>query len=353
MRRSHASLVCALLGALTLTAGGRLATANEPADNPDLVAARAAIDELDFEIARSRLEDALRWGRNSPSQMAALWRLTGEVQAALGDEQAAEEHFFLMLTLDPTAELPTGVSPKLATPFARAKQRIATTGGLRGRCQLAPNASAVTVHIDADPGQQVVGARAIYRMPTTGTTQTAEARGREAITLALPAVTGLQLQCALIDRHGNRLLTLDSTTAPRPLADPGALGASRPDMSHRGATDSQSLVAHWASWSALAAASAAAAGYMSLRVRADEAALRDLNAASADHDFSEAAAIADRGRRNALMANLGFAVAGACATVAIVQFVRRPRGRRVGERTSLIAPAPIAGGATLTWTRSF
>lgn len=322
--------------------------------NPDLQQAKLALADLDYERAVQHLERALLWGRSSPAEVGEILRLSGEVQGALGDAKKAEQHFFEMLTLDPSAVLPTGRSPKITEPFARAKERVAESGGLAGTCQIDPAAPAVRVTISADPAQLVAGARAMYRIPdatgTPGSEQTVEARGRDSLTLALPAVDELQLYCALIDQHGNQLFAIGSPSELQTLILP-----ERDDSKPGSQGKSQPIIKHWATWGAVSLATVGAGGYFALQVASAQDELDELNQNSGEHEFSEAKAIEDRGRRNALLANISLGVAGACAVVSIVQFVRRPRGESQNgrERASMVTPTLVPGGAGVAWTGRF
>lgn len=337
---------------LALTAAGFLCLNGRPAAaNPDLQDAKLALADLDYEQALARLNRAYRWGRNSPEQMTEILRLLGQVQAALGDAEKAQQHFFEMLSLDPSAVLPVGSSPKLTEPFGDAKLRTVGSGRLGATCELDPSIPAVRVTIQQDPSELVDGARAIYRLPDTtdgaGNLQTVEVRGRNALTLALPAVDGLQLYCALIDKYGNQLLDIGSPTDLQTLALPRGPGNSD------GPSRSQPVHKHWVTWSGLALATAGAGGLFAFRVASAENDLNDLNENSAEHEFSEAKAIEDRGRRNALLANISLGVAGACAVVAVIQFIRRSKGAAGDEQSALIAPTLVPGGAGVALTTRF
>lgn len=343
MKSTH-SVVIALAIAASLCMDLRTASAN-----PDLQEAKLAVADLDYERALNHLERALLWGRSSPEQVSEILLLSGQVQAALGDADKAEQFFFEMLTLDPSIALPTGSSPKLMEPFAKARERISTSQGLIAECELDASVPAVVVTVTSDPGSLVDGARAIYRLPdskdTAGGLQTVEVRSRDAITLALPAVDRLQLYCALIDKYGNQLLEMGSPTDLQTL--------KLPRRARDGAGPSQPWIKHWATWGGLTVASAAAGGFFASRVGAAQDELDALNENSAEHEFSAAKAIEDRGRRNALLANLSLGVAGACAVVAVIQFIRRPKRSSANERSALIAPTLVPGGAGVALVTNF
>ena len=346
------TLVIAVSLGAALCLGGRTATAN-----PDLKDAKLALADLDFEQARTRLDRALRWGRNSPAQMVEILRLAGEVQAALGDTAGAEQHFFEMFTLDPSVALPTGASPKLTEPFSRARARSATSGALTATCELDPRGPAVKVRVTSDPASLLAGARAIYRLPGTsgaaGSLQTVEVHGRENITLVLPQVDGLQLYCALIDTHGNHLREIGSPTDFQTLRLARGKGRDTTGPGPGPAVPSQPFFKHWATYGVLALVAGGAGGFFAYRVRAAENDLAALNTESGEHDFSDAQVIQSRGRRNAIFANISLGVAGICAVVSVIQLLRRPTGSDESERAALIAPTLMPGGAGLLVSAEF
>ena len=83
--------------------------------------------------------------------------------------------------------------------------------------------------------------------------------------------------------------------------------------------------------------------FLGWRASAAEDDLRALNADSSQHSYDEARAILDRGRRDALLANLSYAVAGLAAVAAVLTYTLEPRGVEV--RPVL---GPAGGGAVAT-----
>lgn len=342
--RHHIYISLSVLFALAIGSCG----VSVAAANPELAAAKRAYTELEFRRTRAHLERALRWGKSNPSEMREILRLSGETAAAVGKQAKAEDYYYQMLTLDPSAELPAGLSPKLTAPFEQAKKKVNQTGGLTARCRLDDEQRIVRVHIDADPAGLVAGARAVYRS-RDGDRPIAEARAKtRVIALALQTPPKHKLFCAVIDRYGNHLVEVDATYAPPKRR---VLGITRePSDSH---ASPQPFFAHYLTWGTLGTASTTAGVAFAWRMRANQNALDALNQDSSQYDFAAAQELARSGRRNARMANLSFAFAGACAVVTVVQYLRRPTRDSHDGQTALISPMFTPDGAGVAWSSSF
>lgn len=318
--------------------------------NPHLATARQALDELDYEKALQSLEQALIWGKNRPAQVVEIYRLRGEVHAALGHGKDAEAEFQRLLSMDPGASLPAGSSPKLTQPFGAAQAHVRTHGALRVRCELDRQGPAVRVHVDADPLRLVTGARAVFRTGTDST-QSIEARGQGTVTLTLPAARDIELFCAAIDEHGNHVAEVGSLDEPLSLslAQPAA---GDQDKSDGPETPRQSLVARWPVWGVLTVAAVGGGTYFALQTRSARDELERLNQDSGNYDFSVALDVQRRGERNALLTNISFGVAGACALVTAIMFVRRPAASPATRSASVI-PVVLHQGAAISVAGSF
>src|SRR5688572_15186188 len=117
-----------LLAVLLLGAGSARAD--------DLETARRQVEALDYRGARATLEQALRAGKSSPVELAELYRMRGEIAAALGDDGDAEESFRRLLVIRPDARLPTGTAPKIEARFRAAAISLEKGARLRVRHQL-------------------------------------------------------------------------------------------------------------------------------------------------------------------------------------------------------------------------
>ncbi|HLU68021.1 MAG TPA: hypothetical protein VKZ63_17175, partial [Kofleriaceae bacterium] len=104
------------------------------------------------------------------------------------------------------------------------------------------------------------------------------------------------------------------------------------------------LYAHWAVWAGGAAVLAGVGTWAGLRARSSVDQLDEIRANSEMYEFSEAQAVADRAERRALIANISFGAAAACAIVSGVLFFRGG-DERPAERAALVPLlAPDAAG---------
>jgi hypothetical protein len=90
----------------------------------------------------------------------------------------------------------------------------------------------------------------------------------------------------------------------------------------------------------VAVAAGGVGGYFAWQLGKTEDDLAALNATSGQHSFDEALDLTERGDRQALIANIGFGVAGVAAVAAVLTLVLEPTGT--------VEVAPTAGGATAT-----
>lgn len=342
---------CTLVSAAVLVALVVVSPARaEQEDNPHLAQAQSALAALEYETALHALEKALLSGDNDPGALVVVYRLLGEVQGVLGNRAEAEQHFRRLLALDADAGLSEGVSPKILAPFSAAQRYMRTRGTLAARCQPAEAGAAVTVHVDADPLSMVAGARVTYRSEA-GAERTIEARGPGPSTLRVPAAEQVELLCAVLDEHGNRLVAIGSWDEPLVLAAPER-DAFMPEPGRRAPASSRPLIARWYLWAPLSVAAAGAGTYFGLEARADQDELDRLNRTSMDHSFSEAEEIESRGKRNALLANIGFGAAGVFAVVTAITWGLRPDSP-ARETSAGIAPVALRRGAGVSVQLTF
>jgi hypothetical protein len=112
------------------------------------------------------------------------------------------------------------------------------------------------------------------------------------------------------------------------------------------------LYGRWYVWGAATVVAAGGGGYFGWQARQDQDALDRLNQNSPDHDFSEADEIEQRGRRNALVANIAFGAAGVFAIAAVVSLALEPDAP-ASERSTALAPLPLRQGAGLSVAFTF
>jgi hypothetical protein len=308
-----------------------------PASADDLETARRQVEALDYRGARATLEQALLGGGNGPAELIELYRLRGEIAAALGDSAAAEEAFRRLLVLRPDARLPAGTAPKIEDRFRAAALSLPAGARLRVRHELATGAAPrVTLVVESDPLDLVARLRVTWRVP--GGPADAREQAGDTLAVPLPAAPRLELTLSALDAHGNRVATIGSDDAPLVVV---AAGGAEDGSGAAGAPAGRSLVRRWPLWGGLAVAFAGAGVLFALQVEASEDELDTIAAESGMHTFAEAQAEIERGRRMAVFANVSFVLAAGCGAAAawFLFDERRDRPRLV--------PAPLPGGATL------
>lgn len=321
------------------------------ADDP-LAAARKAVAESDYVSARPALTAALDAGGRGPEDLVEIYRLTGIVEAALGDARAATEAFTRLLALSPRAALPDGTSPKIRRPFDAAARYMASHAALEVKMETVTAPPTIRLIAAGDPLHMVATAHAVFRVDG-GAERTKDVEvtaGRADVTL--PAGRRIDAQIAALDVHGNRLVEIGSREVPIVIVgDAPPLAAAPPRAiappPRRAPVVVQAgprpLYLRWWPYAAAGAVLAGATGYFAWSARSDADELRGIIADSAQHSFGEARAVEDRARRNALYTNIGLGVTGAVALAAGVLYLTTPRDR-VETR---VAAVPLDGGGAL------
>lgn len=356
LRCSTVLAVALVLAALAAPAGARADESRHLAD------ARQALASLKYEQALHALEKALYTGKNSSGDMKTIYRMLGEIHAALGRQDEAQRNFRNLLALDPAAELARGISPKIQQPFKAARDAMSARGKLEVRCSVDDASSRVTLEVVSDPAEMLGGARVVYRL-ADGTEQIVEASGPGSHTMRVPVTEPVSLVCAAVDEHGNRLVEVGTWSAPLTLTpvepeqpSAPALTAARP----AGKAPAPPLYGRWYVWGTASLLAGGAGGYFGWQARQDEAELDRLNQNSPDHSFSEAEKIEKRGKRNALLANIGIGAAGVFVVAAVVSLVLEPDAPATetttvtaAETTTSLAPLPLERGAGVSLSFTF
>ena len=293
-----------------------------------LADARTAMDELRFDKALELLDSAERSGANGPKEVTEIQRLRGQALGSMGRADEATTAFRRWLALEPGGRLPEGSSPKIARPFEQAQRLDAS---LRVHHELS-QAGVVTLIVDSDPLNMVAGARAKFRN-RAGIEQIVEGRGSGRVPLVLPGGVRLDVELAAIDKFGNRLAVIRDVV----IEPSAAVAPTAPVIDEH--PESPSLVSRWWLWGGAAVVVAGAGVAFGSAASSAQDDVKRLNADSMNHDFSEAKAREDDANTDALLANISFGVAGACAIVSAIMLYR--------QQTTVVA-TPTRGGAAFS-----
>jgi hypothetical protein len=312
-----------------------------------LAQASEAVAASDYLAARAALVTAQVAGEHSPDDTAEMYRLSGIVEAALGNAQAATEAFIRLLALVPKAKLPPGTSPKITRPFDAARSYYTTHAPLDLKIATAAKPPAITLVVVSDPVHLVARARVLYAIDR-GPEQTKEVAA-DGTDIALPAGKRIDARVIALDVHGNRLVEIGSREVPiviigepAPVAVPHR-PAPRPPPRPAPATvelPGRPIYLRWWPYAAATVVCAGATAYFGWSAYSDA---RELQRLSIDHSVlsPEFQSVKDHGQRATLITNIGFGVTGAFALAAGAMFLIR----RAHTEVRVTAVPAHAGGA--------
>jgi hypothetical protein len=315
------------------------------ADDP-LAQARKAVAESDYVSARPALLAALDTGGRGPDELAEIYRLTGIVEAALGDARAATDAFTHLFALSPRATMPEGTSPKITRPFDAASRYVASHGALEVKMETRASPPAITLVVVSDPLNMVAAARAVFVVDAGAERSEDVEVASERTEVALPAGRRIDARIAALDVHGNRLVEIGSRDVPIVIVGeaPAVVAAPPPRPApvvvHAAA---RPVYLRWWPYAAAGVAALGVTSYVALAARSETDDLNRLVADSVHHRFSDATAVEDRARRDVLLTNIGLGVTGALALTAGVLYLTTPRDR-VEARVAVV---PLGGGGAL------
>jgi len=343
-----------VVGAMLAVLGARPAHADTPLER-----ARAAIDASDYLAGRAALTEALTSGDLGPENLVETYRLSGFIAAALGEQAAAVEAFERMLSLAPTTRLAAGTAPKITKRFAAAQALVKDREAIKITVETAASPPSITVVVASDPVHMITSVRAIVRVdgraeqvfdqPLTGRA-----------TIALPVGHRLDLRVAARDEHGNRVSEVGSKDVPLVIVGQGApeppkpvvvTAKPKPGVPPRDEPSSaRPLYLAWWLWAGTSVVLAGAGAYFGVSALGTK---HDLEAATGPtHTYAEAHAIETRGKRDAVLADIGLAAGGAVALGAVILYLTGHHNTEADRRPSVTA-APARGGGTLALEVTF
>jgi hypothetical protein len=271
---------------------------------PDAIARAKELEaKLSYDEALVIIETTIAAGKADRTQLVELHLIAGRLSAGLDRTKPAEEHFAVVLALDPTRTLGDDISPKISVPFTVARTRTQP---------LAPKLVVTKTFVAIEGGAPLV--TGIGLRMQDGTTQEA----RTAPWIARPV--GLIASVRALDRHGNELWT---GTPPPEQIDPPIVTAHHPQF-----------FARWTTWAAITGVALATTGVAAWRFRV---AKDDFDTARDDGaTYTRLRTIEDRADRWGLVTNISLGVAAATAITSVIFFVRRP----TPEPTVIITAGP-------------
>jgi hypothetical protein len=335
-------------------AAALLATLASEARADALSDARKAVEGSDYLTAKPALETALNAGTSGPADLAEIYKLTGIVEAALGNAGPSEKAFARWLALEPRGSLPPGTSPKITRPFDAAKDHAKKAGPLSAKAETSDDPPAVTLVVTNDPAKMIVGAK-VYFVTDRKAEQSLEAEGNDKVTIELGLGKRIDLRLHAVDEYGNRVVELGSKDVPIVITSSGKekqIDSKDRELLVQKKREPEEprpwYFSHW-TWGAATVVAAGVGGYFAWRTREDIQRLDYLNANSLNYQWSDAQAVEDSARRNLLVTNIAAGTAGAFAVGTIILFLTRP----TTESELRATVTPLRGGGAISFGGHF
>ncbi|HEX5063020.1 MAG TPA: tetratricopeptide repeat protein [Kofleriaceae bacterium] len=332
------------IAAALLTTLARDARADALAD------ARKAVEGSDYMAAQPALETALKAGTAGPAELAEIYKLTGIVEAALGNAGPSEKAFAKWLALDPKGALPEGTSPKITRPFDAAHAQANKSGPLEAKAETQDTPPAVTLKVANDPQKMIVAAK-VYFIVDGKSEQTLSADGRNEITIELGLGKRIDLRIHGLDRYGNRVVELGSKDVPIVITSSGKetpVGSDRVGHAKPKTVEPEKprpWYLQWWLWGGATVAVTGVGGYFAYRTYDNMQTIEHLHATSLDHPWSDEQSVERSARRNLLVTNIAAGTAGAFAIVTTILFLTRPNPE--SESAMRATLTPTHGGAAV------
>jgi hypothetical protein len=314
-----------------------------------LADARKAVETSDYLSAEPALKDALKAGTASPAELAEIYKLSGIVDAALGNAQGAQTAFAKWLALEPKASLPSSSSPKIMRPFSAAQDQAKKRGPLEVKVETKDNPPAVTLVVVNDPMKMIAGAKVYFRSDRKHE-ETLSAEGGKRITIELGTGKRIDLRLHAVDEYGNRAAELGSKDVPIVITSSGTVvdENDRNLLKRKKPTPTEperprSWYWQWWLWGLAAGVATVTGGVFAYRTYEDIKEINYLHANSLSHPWSDEQAVESRARVDLMATNIAAGTAGAFAVGALILYITRPHTESAVQTT--IAPTPH--GATV------
>ena len=311
--------------------------------------ARKAVGGSDYLSARPALEKALTAGKAGPADLAEIYKLTGIVEAALGNAGPSEQAFAKWLALEPKGSLPDGTSPKITRPFSAAQEQAKKAGPLSAKAETSDDPPSVTLVIANDPQKMIVGAK-VYYVTDRKSEQTLEADGKDKITIDLDIGKRIDLRLHAVDQYGNRVVELGSKDVPIVITSSGKEKKIDPadrDLLVRKKREPEKprpWFLKWWVWGTATVVTTGVGGYFAWRTYDDVQRIEYLNAISLAYHWYDEQAVERSARRTLLVTNIAAGTAGAFAIGTILLFLTRPTSSETELRATV---TPTRGGGAV------
>jgi len=235
-----------------------------------------------------------------PGELAGLYRLAGLSLAALGEDERAFQVFSSLLALEPKLELDASISPRLRAPFDRARAARAGAAVVLRPTPVKPlkenEPVALDIAVDDGPGHPV------QRLQVNGPQGSTTAARADPTSVQLPPAPAgpLTLELNGYDVFGGRVASVSSR------------------FEVTGRAPERPLLASWKVWTAVGAVVLAGALVCGVSSRVLG------TSAQQQHFDSDRVAEGQLAGDLAITADVGFAVGGVAALLALILGVTAP-----------------------------
>ena len=346
-----------IAGVASVTIAMLLGTVAVTHANPDLEKGRRLLAELFVDKAGVAFKNALEQGDSDPATTAQIYMGLGEVAAVVGTPKKAEEYFRHALAIDTLLDLPPGTSPTVQEPLSKARASFRKLKPLAAAVNIdTANGVRASVSVTSDPLDMVAGASVIFEIGDKKKTRNFKS-GKQRIPIPL-AEKSTAITVSLIDKHGNRIVTNDRIELPegKKIGDNSSDKDNSSDIPITKSTTSQqsSIATNWIVWAGAAAVFGATGTGFGLWSRSAINEIDDLKKNSENVEFKTVLDLEDKAKQRALLANIGFGLAGACAIAATVFYFRGRASHSQDESVSrhaeiipIVSPNQIGFAAAL------
>ena len=315
------------------------------AEDVPLAQARSAVDASDYMTARTALQKAFDAGGAQPDELAEMYKLSGIVEAALGNTKEATAAFAKWLALEPKGALPAGTSPKITRPFDAARKKAPK---LEIKTESNGDPAWVSLVITNDP----IGISKVRVLVTAdGKVQhdiVRESNGSTKIPVDLPHGHRLDVQLEALDVHGNRIAVFGTKDVPIVVITPEkAQQADHIVVKQPDDTKKHPVVLHgepspwylsWHTWAIATGVGVLVTGALAYETSSSISDLNRINANSLDHQWRDGQAAEASARHFLLAADIGAGITGALALGTIFFYWTRPH-----DEVQMVA-SPLHGG---------
>ncbi len=311
--------------------------------NSHIAKAEQALLDLDFDNARNEIKRALRSGENTPKQLERIYSLFAIIEASFGKVKLAVVFFRRALAINPSFQLPEGLSPKITKPFNTAK--VETNSRSLQLTTCSPSAKN-SVHISISDTNSLVKRIEAIIVDEDGNKCRRIARHKKDITFGFKKQTVRDVSIRFLDKYGNTVI--DACKLNIDPVEDKLEKSFQPDSNAR---PSPSWIGNWKTWGIASVGLSLAGAYWSERRNETKQELNRHIAKSEMYDFTSAKEIEKRGVFETQMTNAFLGMAAASVLVTGYLWFSQPPDKK--PEGSTVSARLVSKGAIVVYSSSF